>query len=160
MIMRHLLLLTAIIVLGFCRTEAQEELATAEELQDWINMNKETTRAKTGDIVYLVMATVKDADKSRFEKWTNEILYAALYKSNNPMKKAQLNATRWLEPLQKNMDESWTYCWIMDPAIPKTIYDIPLFLTQEYGEMKGKKYFEEYQGMVEEKVFAFKQTGK
>ncbi|MEK7257227.1 MAG: hypothetical protein AAB316_20910, partial [Bacteroidota bacterium] len=103
------------------------------------------TRAKNGDEVWIIVTYVKDEIKSDFEKWVKDVLYAALYKTTNPMKKDQLKVTRWLEPTQQNEDKTWTYVWIMDPVIPNTNYDIPTFLNQEYGEEKGKEHWATYQ---------------
>ncbi|MCB0686220.1 MAG: hypothetical protein KDC53_06835, partial [Saprospiraceae bacterium] len=98
------------IIIFFCTktaTSQPENLATEQELKIWIDADKADTRAKTNDIVYSISATVSDSDKERFEKWIKDVLYSALYKSDNPMKKAQLKATRWLEPLNANADSTW-----------------------------------------------------
>lgn len=106
---------------------------------------REQMRAKNGDEVLIIVTYVKDELKPEFEKWISDVLYAALNKTTNPMKKDQLKVTRWLEPAHQNEDKTWTYVWIMDPIIPNTDYDIPTFLNQEYGEEKGKEHWAKYQ---------------
>ena len=118
--------------------------ASSEELQKWINLEKEETRAKYGESVLIVIIKVKDESKIDFDKWIEEVLYKALYNSESDMKKAQLKATRWLEPTRQNQDGTWTYSWIMDPIIPNTNYDIELFLVKEYGEEIGKAHWQKY----------------
>lgn len=105
----------------------------------------ELLRAKTGDEVWIIVSYIKNDKKSEFDMWIKDVLYAALYKSTNPMKKDQLKVTRWLEPIRQNEDKSWTYAWIMDPIIPNTDYDIPTFLNKEYGEVKGKEHWAKYE---------------
>ena len=106
---------------------------------------KEQMRAKTGQDVWVIVTYVKDDSKSAFEQWAKTIFYPALQQSENPMHKAQLNATRWLEPAGQNEDKTWTYAWIMDPVVPDANYDIPLLLNTAYGEEKGKAHWEKYQ---------------
>lgn len=124
------------------------------------NLSREQMRAKYGDEVLIVVTYVKDESKSDFEKWINDVLYAALNKTKNPMKIDQLKVTRWLVPTHQNEDKTWTYVWIMDPIIPNTDYDIPTFLNKEYGEEKGKEHWEKYQTFWAKsvEVHALKQT--
>jgi hypothetical protein len=120
------------------------EVASSKDLQKWIGTQKEMNRAKTNDHVLLVVLTIKPTAKADFDSWVNDILYKALYQSKSEMKKAQLKATRWLEPLRQNADSTWTYSWIMDPVIPKTDYDILTFLKNEYGNEIGDKHWQTY----------------
>ncbi len=155
--------LITLILIG-CATSAAysqaKKMASPAELQKWIDSDKETNRAKVGEMVYIVIVKVKDEVKVEFETWVDEILYAALNSSNSPMKQAQLKATRWLEPLGKRPDNTWIYCWIMDPGIPKTQYDIPAFLKSEYGDEKGQQHYDKYQSLVEETPYGFRQTDR
>lgn len=122
---------------------------------------KEQMRAKAGEEVWIIITYVKDDAKSAFEKWIKEVFYPALHKSKNPMNKAQLNATRWLEPAHQNEDKSYTYVWIMDPIVPNGDYDITALLNTAYGEAKGKEYWDQYQAFWAKPVEAhiLKQTG-
>ena len=119
-----------------------------------------TMPAKSGETVLVVVTDIKNEKKTAYESWIKDVLYAALYKSQNPMKKDQLKVTRWLRPVRQNADSTWTYAFIMDPAIPKTDYDIPTFLKQEYGEEKGKKYADQYETFLAKPIVihALKQT--
>jgi hypothetical protein len=136
-------------------------LADPKELQKWIGSNKETNRAKTEERVLVVVVTIQPKAKQPFELWIKDVLYAALYKSKSEMKKAQLMTTRWLEPVRQNTDSTWTYCWIMDPVIPKTDYDILTFLKNEYGPEAGEKHWEKYLSFMahDPLVVGLKQTG-
>ena len=89
------------------------------------------------------------------------MLYSALNKSDSEMKKAQLKATRWLEPVRQNKDSTWTYSWIMDPIIPNTNYDISTFLELEYGKDLGQKYWVMYLSFMaaDPQIITLKQTG-
>lgn len=106
---------------------------------------KEQTRAKTGDEVWVIVNYIKEDSKPAFEQWIKDVFYPALHKSQDPMVKEQLKATRWLEPARQNEDKSWTYVWIMDPVVPKADYDMESLLNTAYGEEKGKAYWEKYQ---------------
>lgn len=116
--------------------------------------------AKPGETVLVVIVPVKADKKVEYEAWIRDIMYAGLYKSKNPMKKDQLKVTRYLTPVRQNDDKTWTFAFLMDPAIPKTNYDIPTFLNQEYGEEKGKQYWSQYESFLAGPVVvhALKQT--
>ena len=106
------------------------------------------TPAKPGETVLVVVAAIKPDKKADYESWMKDVMYAALYKSKNPVKKEQLKVTRWLKPIRQNADSTWTYSFIMDPVIPKTDYDIPTFLKQEYGDEKGAQYASQYESFL------------
>lgn len=118
------------------------------------------TPAKPGETVLVVVAAIKPEKKAEYETWMKDVMYAALYKSQNPVKKEQLKVTRWLKPVRQNADSTWTYSFIMDPIIPKTDYDIPTFLKQEYGEAKGSQYAAQYETFMARPVviYALKQA--
>jgi hypothetical protein len=104
--------------------------------------------AKTDETVLVVVAMIKNEKKAAYEMWMKDVMYTALYKSRNPVKKSQLKVTRWLRPVRQNADSTWTYAFIMDPIIPKTDYDIPTFLKQEYGDEKGNLYASQYESFL------------
>lgn len=159
--MKPALLIFALILFWNVKASCQDEkMASSEELQKWIEKDKESTRAKADDEILIVIVKVKNESKQEFDRWIKDVLYSALYKSESEMKKAQLKATRWLEPVSQNQDSTWTYSWIMDPLIPNTNYDIPRFLNLEYGEELGKKHWEKYMTFMSEPPHAIilKQT--
>jgi len=143
--MKQILLILSLSIFWNPNANSQDKvMASSAELSKWIAKDKEFTRAKTNDKILIVIVKVKDEAKLEFESWIKDVLYAALYASESEMKKAQLKATRWLEPTAQNKDNTWTYSWIMDPLIPNTNYDIPRFLDLEYGEEIGKSHWEKY----------------
>jgi len=135
------LILTMCSLISFGQSEAT---ASSSELQKYIALDKEETRAAFDDQVLIVVVPVKEEAKAEFDTWIKDVLYNALNKSDSEMKKAQMKTTRWLEPERQNKDGSWTYTWIMDPFIPGTNYDILPFLHDEYGEAAGNKHWAKY----------------
>jgi hypothetical protein len=105
---------------------------------------------------------VKNESQKDFEKWIDEIFYPAEYRSKDPMKIAQNKTVRWMTPVRPNKDSTWTYSWMMDPYIPNTNYDIPIFLTTQYGKELGEKYWKMYLSYLAETpiMMAFFQTDK
>lgn len=149
--MKFISLTFTLILFGFVTSNGQNtEKTTIQNLQQWSSMDKKKMRAQHDQQVLIVVVKVKNESKEAFEKWIKDVLYAALYSSESDMKKAQLNATRWLEPARQNKDSSWTYSWIMDPIIPNTNYDIPAFLNEAYGEKKGKDHWGTYLSFMAE----------
>lgn len=102
------------------------------------------SQAKEGESVWLITVTVKNDQKSNFEKWINEVMYPALRNSKDKMRQAQSKATRWLKPAAQNADQTWTYAWIMDPVVVGADYDIPTLLKQAFGDEMANKHWEAY----------------
>ncbi|MFN7117474.1 MAG: hypothetical protein ACK4TA_11790 [Saprospiraceae bacterium] len=117
-------------------------------------------QAKVGEQVWLITVTIKNDQKSNFEKWINEVMYPALRNSKDKGKQDQLKSTRWLTPTAQNADQTWTYAWIMDPVVVGGNYEIPPFLKQVYGEELGQKHWEAYLSYLtkEPEVIALIQT--
>ncbi len=105
----------------------------------------ELPRAKDGEEVWVILTFVKADKKADYEKWMREVFFAALHKTQSQQLKDQMKTTRWLTPKGQNEDKSWTYAFLMDPVVPNGDYDITSLLNKEYGEEKGKAYWEQYQ---------------
>ena len=101
-------------------------------------------RAKSGEEVWAIISHIKADKKTDYEKWMKEVFFAALHKTQNQLLKDQMKTTRWLTPKGQNEDQSWTYTFLMDPVVQGGDYDITSLLNKEYGEEKGKVYWEQY----------------
>ncbi len=108
------------------------------------NPTPELPRAKSGEEVWVILSYIKPDKKADYEKWLQEIFFAALKKTQNPVFKEEFHKTRWLTPKGQNEDKSWTYAFLMDPVVSNGDYDMTSLLNKEYGEEKGKVYWEQY----------------
>lgn len=110
--------------------------------------------AKSGEEVWVIVSHIKVDKKVDYEKWMEEVFFAALHKTQNQLLKDQMKTTRWLTPKGQNDDQSWTYAFLMDPMVPNGDYDITTLLNKEYGEEKGKLHWEQYLSFMAKPVEA------
>lgn len=108
------------------------------------NPTPDLPRAKSGEEVWVIVSYIKADKKADYEKWMKEVFFAALHKTQSQVLKDQMKQTRWLAPTGQNEDKSWSYAFLMDPVVQGGDYDITSLLSKEYGEEKGKVYWEQY----------------
>ncbi|WKN42929.1 hypothetical protein [Tunicatimonas pelagia] len=90
--MKPTMLIVSLLFLWNLTVHCQDvDMASSEELQPWIEKDKESTRAKTNDKVLIVIVKVKNEAREEFDTWIKDVLYSALYNSESEMKKAQLS---------------------------------------------------------------------
>jgi hypothetical protein len=106
---------------------------------------KEQTRAKQGDMVWLIVNHIKDESKTAYVDFMNTHFLPLLSHTTDETVKKQYQSTRWLEPARQNADKTWTYVFIMDPVIPKTNYNITALLATKYGAEKAAALNKEYE---------------
>ena len=135
------LITCAVLLLG-CGQDAPQTPATTANAA--AASAPELPRAKNGEEVWAIVSYIKADKKADYEKWMQEVFFAALRKTENQLYKDQMKATRWLTPKGQNEDQSWTYTFLMDPVVPNGDYDMTSLLNKEYGEEKGKAYWEQY----------------
>ena len=98
--------------------------------------------------IWVIVSYVKEDSKAEYEKWMTEIFFAPMKTTQDPVLKKQYQAMRWLTPVQQSEDKTWTYVFLLDPAIPDADYDIEHYLVKTYGEAKGKTYLQQYEGFM------------
>jgi len=97
-------------------------------------------RASLNDTVWIALNYVKANKVSQFKDFNFKYLGPAVRKHYPSM----LNTARFLIPLTQNEDGTYTYIYLMDPAIDPDGYEMGLPLTAEYGEGKAKEYLKMY----------------
>jgi len=131
----------AILLFGCGQDASQTPVSTATATT---NPSSELLRANDGEEVWVIVSYIKADKKADYEKWMQEVFFAALHKTQSQQFKDQMKKTRWLTPKGQNEDKSWTYAFLMDPVVQGGDYDITSLLNKEYGEEKGKAYWEQY----------------
>lgn len=113
-----------------------------------ITMSSISAQNQNKTKVWIIISYVKENSQVDYEKWMTGIFFEPMKTTQDSILKKQFNATRWLMPVRQNEDKTWTYVFFMDPVIPNGDYDIEHFLVKTYGEVKGKAYFQEYEGFM------------
>ena len=96
-------------------------------------------RAAEGDTVWVLLNHIKADEREQFEKFVHEILWPVALKLDVIDQKVA-KQTRVLHPIEMNKDSTYTYVFLMDPAIPNANYQVMYYLKKGYGEEKAKEY--------------------
>ena len=89
------LITCAVLLLG-CGQDAPQTPATTANAT--AASAPELPRAKNGEEVWAIVSYIKADKKADYEKWMQEVFFAALHKTQNPLFKDQMKTTRWLTP--------------------------------------------------------------
>ena len=94
-------------------------------------------RATENDTVWVIQNHVKADKVAQFEDFNFNYLEPATAEHYPAMR----NTARILKPTKQNEDGTYTYFYLMDPAISPDRYNMMLPLTAKYGEEKAKEYY-------------------
>ena len=94
------------------------------------------SRASVGQTVWVISNRIKADKVSQFEEFNFSVLAPAAAE-NSPERK---NTVRSLRPVEPNKDGTYTYFYLMDPAISPDGYDMAEALTTKYGKEKSDEY--------------------
>ena len=103
-------------------------------------------RALTNDTVMIVMNDIKADKVAQFEDFYLNNLAPAGTEYNAQMK----NTVRVLRPAGQNKDGTFTYIYLIDPAMSNVSYDMSFPLTAKYGEEKALEYMKTYVDCLKE----------
>jgi ketosteroid isomerase-like protein len=97
-------------------------------------------RSVLNDTILILYNYIKADKVEDFKKFNNEFLHPLFLKENN----AATRSARMLEPMRANQDGTYTYIYLMDPAVntPGAYAFLPP-LTREYGEEKAREIIKE-----------------
>jgi len=98
-------------------------------------------RASAGETVWVVWNKVKADKVSQFEEFNFTYLEPAIAE-NYPIARSTV---RSLKPVEPNKDGTYTYFYLMDPAISPDGYGMAVFLTAKYGKEKSDEYMKMFQ---------------
>ena len=98
-------------------------------------------RASVGETVWVVWNKVKADKVSQFEEFNFTYLEPAIAE-NYPIARSTV---RSLKPVEPNKDGTYTYFYLMDPAISPDGYGMAIFLTAKYGKEKSDEYMKMFQ---------------
>lgn len=100
-----------------------------------------TARASEGETVWVVWNKIKADKVAQFEEFNFLYLEPAIAE-NYPLARSTV---RSLKPVEPNKDGTYTYFYLMDPAISPDGYGMAVFLTAKYGKEKSDEYMKMFQ---------------
>ncbi len=95
-----------------------------------------TARATVGETVWVVLNRIKGDKVSQFEEFNFSYLEPAVAENFPVMR----STVRSLRPVEPNKDGTFTYFYLMDPAISPDGYGMANALTTKYGKEKSDEY--------------------
>ncbi|MBA2669746.1 MAG: hypothetical protein H0U67_05185 [Gemmatimonadetes bacterium] len=100
-------------------------------------------RAQPGDTVYLIEHYVRPEGREQFEQFVDQVLWPALQQTAgaNAVRGRILRQTRLLRPLAPNTDDSYTYTFVLDPAVPGESYNVLDILREAYSEEEALQHY-------------------
>lgn len=110
-----------------------------------------TPRTAANDTVWVISNPIKADKVSQFEDFNFNYLKPATEEFYPKM----AQTVRTLKPVAQNEDGTYTYFYLMDPAISPDGYDMMLPLTAKYGKEKASEYLK----MFEDCLIDGKQKG-
>lgn len=93
-------------------------------------------RAMEGDTVWVVWNNIKPDKVDQFEEFNFNYLEPAAAENYPKMR----NTVRTLKPTEPNKDGTYTYFYLMDPAVSPDGYDMMVPLKAKYGKEKAEEY--------------------
>lgn len=112
--------------------------------------------ARAGEPVRICFSIVKSDRRETFARHVSEIT-APAFRAVRPDAYGSL---RLLEPSRPNVDGSWTFVWLMDPAVPGEDYEIEPVYEACYGVERGSRHVGEWEDchVRERLVYALAQS--
>ncbi|MBT4318719.1 MAG: hypothetical protein HN653_07500 [Candidatus Marinimicrobia bacterium] len=122
------------------------------------NVNSQTTEAKQGESMWVLLNHVKADKRQQFEKFVYEVLFPALKENakKDIISRNIIEQTRMLEPRRANKDSSYTYIWLMDPIVKNADYSYSGILSQVYSSEDTKKYISMHNECLVSPQFAYR----
>ncbi|MFN8345132.1 MAG: hypothetical protein U0X91_09015 [Spirosomataceae bacterium] len=110
--------------------------------------------AKSGETVWIFLNPVKKDKRQQFEKFLHVIFWPGAKKLSAADQQV-FKQTRILHPTKPEPDGTYSYFFVMDPAIKEGDYDILSLLTKMYGAAKAKEHYK----LFEDSLLNGKQKG-
>lgn len=104
-------------------------------------------RASLNDTVWLIFNHVKPGKVKQFENFNFKYLAPAAEEIDAQAKRS----ARLLKPLKQNKDGTYTYVYLMDPAISGERYRMTPALTAKFGEDKARECMSMFRDCVKER---------
>jgi len=105
------------------------------------------TRASLKDTVRLIFNHVKPGMVKQFEDFNFNYLAPAAEELDAQVKRS----ARLLKPTEQNEDGTYTYIYLMDPAISGEHYYMTPALTAKFGKDKAKEYMSMFRECIKER---------
>ena len=99
--------------------------------------------AAPGETVWICVSIVKADKREEFRRFVAEIKAPAV----RAVKPEAHSSVRLLEPTAPNADGTWSFVWLIDPAVPGEDYETAPMLEEFYGHQKAVEYLRRWDEM-------------
>jgi hypothetical protein len=102
-----------------------------------------TGRAQQGETVWICVSIVKADRRDEFARFVREVKAPAA-RAVRPDAHASV---RFLEPSAPNADGTWSFLWLMDPALPGETYELGPMFEEFYGHQQAVTHLRHWDDM-------------
>jgi hypothetical protein len=100
-------------------------------------------RAQHGQTVWVCVSVIKADRRDEFSSFVREVLAPAA----RAVRPAEHASVRFLEPATPGADGTWSFVWLMDPALPGETYEVGPIFEDAYGHQKAVEYGKRWDDM-------------
>lgn len=100
-------------------------------------------RAQHGQPVWVSVSVIKADRRDEFSRFVREVVAPAA----RAARPAEHASVRFLEPVAPGADGTWSFVWLMDPALPGATYEVQPILEAAYGHHKAVEYGKRWDDM-------------
>lgn len=120
--------------------------ALAQTFEQVAESGPSNVAAVQDDAIWVVLNHVDADQREQFERFTYRRLIPAILQAavEDPLTARANRLIRVLEPVEANDDGTWTYVYMMDPAMAKVNYDFTDLLGDIYSQDDAGRYAEEF----------------
>ncbi len=112
-------------------------------LQEEPGQRTHTGRAQPGETVWVCVSIIKAERRDEFARFVREVKAPAV----RAVRPAAHTTVRLLEPADPNADGTWSFVWIMDPALPGETYEMEPMFEEFYGHQKAVEHLRHWNEM-------------
>jgi hypothetical protein len=117
--------------------------AGSAQLHEEPGQRRQTGRAQPGETVWVCVSIIKADRREEFARFVKEVKAPAV----RAVRPAEQASIRFLEPVAPNADGTWSFVWLMDPALPGETYEIAPVFEEFYGHQKAVAHLRHWDEM-------------
>lgn len=117
--------------------------ATAAAAAESMSFAEAAVRARPGETVWVCISVVRPSMREEFLHFVRDVKAPAM-RTVRPHAHASV---RLLEPTAPNGDGTWSFIWLMDPAVPGEDFEMAPAFEEYYGPAKAAEYLREWESM-------------
>jgi hypothetical protein len=103
-------------------------------------------RAQRGDTLHIIEHHIRPERRQQFEEFVEQMLWPAFQRAagTSPSLHEALQRTRFIAAAAAAEDGTWTYAFVLDPAVKGESYNVFEILRTAYGDEEALRQYHRY----------------